>query len=132
MTSNNPPLISVIVPCYNDGKYIKECLRSIHEQTYANYEIIIINDGSTDTYTNEVLKNLSHPKIRLLQTKNQGPALARNYAIKHSQGKYILPLDADNKIGSNFIREAIEILESDHSIKIVNCDIQLFGAKKGL
>lgn len=129
---NNNPLISVIVPCYNDGKYINECLNSIHNQNYKNYEIIVINDGSTNTLTNEIINNISHPNIRVLQTENQGPSKARNQAIKESKGKYILPLDSDNKIGKSFIKEAIEILETKSKIKIVNCNLRLFGAKKGI
>lgn len=128
----NTPLISVIVPCYNDGKYIHECLNSVHEQNYEYYEIIVINDGSDDENTNSILKNLNHPKLKVLQTENQGPSKARNQAILHSKGKYILPLDADNKVGKVFIQEAIEILEQKANVKIVNCDLQLFGAKKAI
>lgn len=125
------PLISIIVPCYNDGKYIHECLNSIHLQNYDNYEIVIVNDGSTDEKTNEIIRALNHPKIKVLQSQNQGPSLARNQAILNSKGKYILPLDADDKIGSLFIREAIEILEEKSSVKIVQCNLRFFGAKKG-
>lgn len=129
---NSLPLISIIVPCYNDGKYIHECLESVHNQQYNNYEIIIINDGSTDVKTTEILKNIDHHKIIVLQTQNQGPAKARNQAIKNSSGKYILPLDADNKVGKVFIKEAIEILEQNSDVKIVNCDLRFFGAKRGI
>jgi glycosyltransferase involved in cell wall biosynthesis len=125
------PLISIIVPCYNDGKYIYECLNSIHKQYYKNYEIIIINDGSTDSRTNKIISEIDHPKVKVLQTKNQGPSKARNQAILNSNGKYILPLDADNKIGELFIQEAIEILEKKPAVKIVNCDLKLFGSKTG-
>ncbi|MDP3436519.1 MAG: glycosyltransferase family A protein [Bacteroidales bacterium] len=128
---NSNPLISIIVPCFNDGKYINECINSIHLQNYENYEIIIVNDGSTDKKTNEIIDAISHNKIKVIQTQNQGPAKARNLAIKNSCGKYILPLDADDKAGKVFIREAIEILEQKPNIKIVNCDVKLFGTKKG-
>jgi len=128
---DNKPLISIIVPCYNDGKYIHECLNSIHNQHYKNYEIIVINDGSDDNKTNRIINNINHPKITVLQTLNQGPSKARNHAIRNSTGKYILPLDADNKVGQHFIKEAIEILEKTPSVKIVNCDLRLFGAKRG-
>lgn len=129
---NKNPLISIIVPCYNDGKYIHECLHSIHNQHYKNYEIIVINDGSTDKKTNEIINTIKHPQIKVLQTQNQGPSKARNQAIKHSSGKYIIPLDADDKIGANFITIAINLLEDDPTVKVVNCDIRLFGAKKGI
>lgn len=128
----NKPLISVIVPCFNDGKYIQECLNSIHEQAYANYEIIVINDGSTEISTNEIISKINHPKIIVLQTKNQGPSNARNQAIRSSNGKYILPLDADNKVGETFISKAIDLLEKNSETKVVNCNIVFFGGKKGI
>jgi glycosyltransferase involved in cell wall biosynthesis len=78
---NSNPLISIIVPCFNDGKYINECINSIHLQNYENYEIIIVNDGSTDKKTNEIIDAISHNKIKVIQTQNQGPAKARNLAI---------------------------------------------------
>lgn len=128
----NPlPLISIIVPCYNDGEYIHECLASIHEQYYKNYEVIVINDGSDDEFTNRIINNLDHPRIKVIKSVNQGPALARNLAIRNSNGKYILPLDADDKIGALFIKEAIEVLEEKFTVKIVNCNVRFFGIKNG-
>ncbi|WP_297095235.1 glycosyltransferase family A protein [uncultured Draconibacterium sp.] len=127
-----PPLISVIVPCYNQGEYLDECLESIHSQSYNNYEIIVINDGSTDELTNKIISKISHPKIKVLQTTNQGVSSARNHAINVSSGKYLLPLDADDKIGVDFIQKAVEILEKDDDIKVVNCDTKLFGIKNGI
>lgn len=129
---NYLPLVSIIVPCYNDGEYIHECLNSIHKQQYKNYEIILIDDGSDDEFTNIIIDKLDHPKLKVIHTENQGPSLARNQAIKSSEGKYILPLDADNKVGKVFIQEAIEILEKNPNVKIVNSDIQFFGGKKGI
>lgn len=129
---NDKPLISVIVACYNDGKYIQECLDSIHRQSCKSYEVVVVNDGSTDASTNAITRNISHPKIKVLETANQGVSAARNRGIKESSGKYILPLDADDKIGLNFISEAIDILEKNPEVKVVNCDTQLFGIKKGI
>lgn len=128
----NNPLISIIVPCYNDGKYIHDCLNSVHNQSYENHEIIVINDGSTEILTNEIISKINHPKITVLQTKNQGPSNARNQAIRSSNGKYILPLDADNKVGKTFISKAIDLLEKKSETKVVNCDLVFFGAKKGI
>ena len=125
------PLISIIVPCYNQGKYLPECLASVHSQRYDNYEIIVINDGSTDADTNRTVREISTPRIKVLETKNQGVSAARNLGIKNSTGKYILPLDADDKIGADFIQKAVEILEKNENIKVVNCKVTLFGAKNG-
>lgn len=93
------PEISVIIPCFNQGKYIAECLDSVLAQTFTNYEVIIVNDGSTDDslkiikqYTNK------YKNFRLLDQSNQGVVFARNNAISKAKGKYIYPLDADDKI----------------------------------
>ncbi|WP_372651073.1 glycosyltransferase family 2 protein [Draconibacterium sp.] len=126
------PLISIIVPCYNQGKYLNECLGSVHSQSYTNYEIVVVNDGSTDAHTNKIVREISHPRIKVLETKNQGVSTARNLGIEKSIGKYILPLDADDKIGADFIHKAVEILEKNDEIKVVNCKVTLFGAKKGI
>lgn len=130
--TNKNPLISIIIPCYNDGKYIYDCLNSVHNQEYKTYEIILINDGSKDKKTNQIINSIAHPKIKVIQTPNQGPAKARNQAIKNSNGKYILPLDADNKVAPSFIKEAITVLEKNPDIKIVSSDLTLFGLKRGL
>lgn len=128
----NNPLISIIVPCYNDGRYINECIESVHNQSYENYEIIIMNDGSNDIKTNKILQGISHPKIKVFETKNQGVSLARNFGIEKSKGIYILPLDADDKIGLNYITKAINILEERAAVKVVSCDIKLFGNKNSI
>ncbi|WP_319481205.1 glycosyltransferase family A protein [uncultured Draconibacterium sp.] len=126
------PLISIIVPCYNQGKYLTECLNSVHSQRYENYEIVVINDGSTDAHTNKTVREISHPKVTVLQTENRGVSAARNRGIKNSTGRYILPLDADDKIGANFIQQAIEVLEKNEDIKVANCKVALFGTKNGI
>nr|WP_319999850.1 glycosyltransferase family A protein [uncultured Draconibacterium sp.] len=126
------PLISIIIPCFNEGRFINECLNSIHQQSYPNYEIIVVNDGSTDTFTNKVIHAINHPRIKVIETQNQGVSAARNTAIKNSSGKYILPLDADDKIGTNFIEQSIQVLESNKTIKVVSCTVALFGKKRGI
>ena len=131
MESSNP-LISVIIPCYNQGKYIEETVQSVLNSTYSEFEIIVVNDGSTDSLTNEILKSHSWPKTTIINTKNIGVSDARNTAIKYSTGKYILPLDGDDKISSDYFNDAVEILENNPNIKVVSCDVQFFGRKKGI
>lgn len=126
------PKVSVIIPCYNQGKYIEETIKSVLLSTYTDFEIIIINDGSTDSLTNDLLKTPSWPKTKILNTINVGVAAARNIAIKYSSGKYILPLDGDDKISSDYLNDAVEILENNPNIKVVSCDVQFIGHKKGI
>lgn len=123
------PLVSVIIPCYNQGNYIHEAIQSVLASTYPNLEIIVVNDGSTDELTNSIIGNLAHPKIKVVSTINQGLAEARNTGIRNSSGEYVLTLDADDKISSYYIAEAAEILQNDITIKVVTCEVRLFGAR---
>lgn len=128
------PLISVIVPCYNHGKYIDEALYSIEasECDYA-YEIIIIDDGSTDEGTINRLKELDKlQKYTIILQKNQKVSAARNNAIAVAKGKYILPVDADNRIRKDFIQKATLVLENNNIIDIVYSHGMLFGEEEGI
>ncbi|MBE9218224.1 glycosyltransferase family 2 protein [Dolichospermum flos-aquae] len=125
------PVVSVIIPCYNQGQYIDEAVDSVLAQSYQNFEIIIVNDGSTEPETIEILKSYNKPKTRVIHTHNQGIALARNHGIEISNGKYILPLDADDKIGNIYIEKAVELLAANNNLGIVYCEAELFGNKTG-
>lgn len=126
--SDLSPVISIIVPCYNQAQYLPETLQTVLEQTYANWECIIVNDGSPDN-TEEVALEWcgKDARFKYLKKENGGLSDARNYGIKHSLGKYILPLDSDDKISKDYTKEAIEVLEKDPAIKLVFCRAQLFG-----
>jgi glycosyltransferase involved in cell wall biosynthesis len=125
-------LVSVIIPCYNQGKYIDETIQSVLASTYSNIEIIVVNDGSIDKLTIEILKSKSWKKTTIYHTENKGVCHARNYAIKQSKGEFILPLDADDKISRDYIFEAVQILSDNPKVKVVCCDVEMFGVKKGL
>lgn len=124
-------LVSVIMPCYNDGKYIEEAVRSVKEQTYSKWELIIIDDGSDDEETVQIIQHMKADKIKILHTCHIKPAGARNYGIHHAQGRYILPLDADDRIDQTYIEKAVGILEGNHKIGAVYCESDLFGEKTG-
>jgi glycosyltransferase involved in cell wall biosynthesis len=124
-------LVSVIMPCYNQGKYITESIQSVLNSTFKDLELIVVNDGSTDDFTNHLLSKMTWGKTTIYNIENQGVAKARNFAIEKSSGTYILPLDADDKISDDYIRQAVEILEKKPDIKIVTCEVQLFGKKHG-
>lgn len=128
----NKHFISVIIPCYNQGQFIDETVDSVLEQTYQNFEIIIINDGSTDEFTKEKLSNYSKPRTKVIHTDNQGVASARNTGIRASNGQYILPLDGDDKIHPDFLSEACAILDNNDNIGIVYSQGEMFGDQAGL
>ena len=125
---NNNPLVSVIVPCFNQGKYVKEAMLSVKNQTYANIECVIVNDGSTDNSLDEIISFCQTDNRFVYYDKvNEGVAIARNYAISHSHGEFILPLDADDKIAPEYIQEAINIFNCRPDVKLVYSKVLLFG-----
>ena len=101
------PLISVVVPCYNQAQYLDECLQSVLDQTFTDWECIIVNDGSPDN-TEEVAKQWTekYPRFKYLKKENGGLSSARNAGIEIAEGEWILPLDADDKIGKDYMRLA--------------------------
>ena len=121
------PIISIVIPCYNHGQYIDEAIKSVEESESDIYEIIIINDGSTDDLTNKRLIELKNNGYHVVFQENQGLCKSRNNGIRLSRGKYILPLDADNKITPELISLSIKILNSDPLVSIVYSDRQNFG-----
>lgn len=109
------PLLTVITPCYNHGSYLDQWLASLEAQTWQNFEVILINDGSTDPETIAKIKELEARKIanlKILHQENTGVIAARNRGIKASQGKYIFPLDADDTIDQTFLEKCIFLLEN--------------------
>ncbi len=121
-------VLSIVIPCFNHGSFILETLNSIDEARCSiPYEIIIVNDGSTDSLTNQTLAKLDPTKYILLQQNNQGLASARNNGIALSRGKYILPLDSDNKVHPNYLDKSIEILKSNPSIDVLYGNPFYFG-----
>ena len=102
---NATPLVSVIVPCFNSGNTISRTIDSVVKQTWKNIEIVIVNDGSTDQLTIEVLDLISSQKnIKIHSQTNKGLASARNYGIRISKGEFILPLDSDDWLDENAIK----------------------------
>ena len=128
----NNPLISIIVPCYNQAQYLSEALQSVLEQTYENWECIIVNDGSPDD-TAEVADTWVEKDDRFIYLfkENGGLSIARNFGIEHAKGEFILPLDADDKISKAYVRDAIAAFQYDASLKLVYCKAEKFGNEVG-
>jgi glycosyltransferase involved in cell wall biosynthesis len=122
----NLPLVSVVIPCYNDGDYIEDAIQSIKDQSYSNTEIIVIDDGS-NIPTKKILKELIHKIDTLISQENQGVVKARNTGIRTSKGEYILTLDADDFFDSSFIDKAVKILEEQPAIGMVTCTVEIIN-----
>jgi len=123
----NTPLVSVIVPCYNDWQYIEQAVNSALNQTYSNIEVIVVDDGS-DLRTKKVLKKLEPKITRLLTQENQGQSTARNVGIRESKGEYVLVLDSDDYFEFTFVEKAVLALQQSN-IKIVACYIVRYWNK---
>lgn len=102
------PTVSVIIPCYDHEKYLKEAIDSVFAQTYQDFEIIVVNDGSPGE-PKLILDEYWDPRLRLVEQENQGLSAARNAGIAGAHGRYILPLDADDKLDSTFLEKAVKI-----------------------
>ena len=120
--------VSVIIPCYNLGQYIKEAVDSVLNQTFQNFEIIIVDDGSTDVETLDILKKMSDPKVKIIYQKNGGVSSARNNGIAVANGKYICCLDADDKYHPEFLEKTVKVLDNDKLNKygIVTTNFKFF------
>lgn len=111
-------MISVIVPCYNQSSYLNECLESVLNQTYKDWECIIVNDGSPDNTEEIALAwTKKDSRFKYIFQENSGVSVARNNGIDNSTGEWILPLDGDDKISSSYLEKAIiKIKEGYHLI----------------
>jgi glycosyltransferase involved in cell wall biosynthesis len=124
------PAVSVIVPCYNLGAYVTEAVDSVLAQTYPDFEIVVVNDGSTDPATNAVLAALDRPRTTVLTTENRGLPAARNHAIRHARGRYVCALDADDRLHPQFLDKTIGVLERDPSVAFVSTWVECFGVER--
>lgn len=124
-------IVSVIIPCYNQGQYLAESIGSVLVSDYDDFEIIVVDDGSTDPETCSILDSLNYPRTTLIRQKNSGPSAARNAGISRAAGRYILPLDADDRIGPRYISQAVISLDSDATVGICYCRGEKFGAEHG-
>ena len=116
------------MPCYNHGAYLEEAIQSIERNAGDyTYELIIVDDGSTDILTLDVLAKLKQQGYAVVQQPNQGLAAARNNGIALAKGKYILPLDSDNKLNRNYLTTAVDVLERDVRVDVVYGKVVFFG-----
>ena len=131
MEFSNSPLVSIIVPCYNYGHLLGETLNNILEQSYKNWECIIVDDGSTDnTYTVSKEFAENHKQIRYVYQKNAGLSAARNTGLQHSKGSFIQLLDADDFIESNKLLSQINVFSEHPDSDIVYSEVRYFSSEQ--
>ncbi len=122
------PLISIIIPTYNVSRFIDQTLESIFDQDVTGYEIIVVDDGSTDS-TQSVLETYKE-RISYYCQENRGPAAARNVGIKMAKGKYIAFQDGDDLWPKNKLRLQLELMESHPDVGLLSGDMQRFSGER--
>ena len=119
------PEISVILPVFNSEEFVRKAIESVLAQTFEDFELIIVNDGSTDS-SKDIIDSFKDDRIRLINQSNQGPGAARNNALKMAQGRYVMYLDSDDWFTSDALEVAYrEITKFDADLtffKMINFD----------
>ncbi len=129
MDQNASPLVSVIVPAYNVTEFIGDALDSVLAQTFTDYEVIVVNDGSPDT---EALERALAPymsRIVYIKQENQGVSAARNTGIKAARGSLIAFLDADDTWLPNYLEVQVARIQADPTIDVLYPNVMMFGGK---
>jgi glycosyltransferase involved in cell wall biosynthesis len=118
---------SVVIPCYNQGPFLHECLESLRRQRLPAAEVIVVDDGSTDPFTVARIDELCVPPVKLVRQPNRGLSAARNAGVDVATGDWILPLDADDELTPDALQRYAEAITADPSIDIWYPDIAQFG-----
>lgn len=121
-----PPVVSVIIPCYNAGRFIEETIQSVLLQTFTDWEMLVVNDGSTDN-SEAIVKRINDPRIRLFSKPHTGVSDSRNIGLEKTSGKFICFLDADDLMSDTFLEKRVGFLLSNslHAIvggKLIHID----------
>ncbi|MEA3503278.1 MAG: glycosyltransferase family A protein, partial [Actinomycetota bacterium] len=120
------PLVSVVIPCFNDGPYLDDSIRSVFNQTLTSFEVIVVDDGSTDPDTIDTIDELPWSRTRVIHQANQGLSAARNAGMTAARGTYVVPLDADDELEPRYLERMVEALEADPSAAFAACRARLF------
>jgi len=130
MNSSGSPFVSVIIPYRNLGRYVEETLRSVFRQSYSEFEVVIVDDGTDESESMKVLDSIgaSYPSVRIIRQSHRGVAAARNAGIAAARGEYIVPLDADDLIEPTYLEKCLWFLETHPAVAYVYTGVRHFGA----
>lgn len=125
-------LVSVVIPCYQQMHWLGAAIRSVLASTWQQVEIWVIDDGSSEALSEEVLAFLRKGQIHLLHQRNQGVCKARNVAIGRTQGDFVLPLDADDMIAPTYLEKAMTAFRWNRQLAVVSSGYcYLLGKEEG-
>lgn len=127
LTNSKFPLVSVVIVNYNGKQYLEDCLKTVFQNTYPNYEVIVVDNGSSDGSIQHIRELFSkYLNLRIIENEhNFGPAYARNAGIRAAWGKYVAFLDNDTKVHPSWLTESIKVFESDTNIGACQCKLLL-------
>ena len=120
------PLVSIVVPCFNDGRYLDDSIRSVFNQTLTSFEVIVVDDGSTEPDTIATIDSLPWTRTRVIRQANQGLSAARNTGMSAARGTYVVPLDADDQLEPQFLETMVAALEPEPEAAFAACRARLF------
>jgi len=126
--AGHAPLVSIVIPHYNLGRYLPDAVASVLSQTLDDYELIVVDDGSTDPASVEVLDRIvaAHRQIVLIRQPNRGLGSARNAGLERARGRYFLPLDADDMLDPAFLATSVAVMQTDPALACVSTLVRYF------
>ena len=119
--------IAVVIPCFNLGRFIEEAVHSVLGQTRAATEVVVVDDGSTDPTTRQVLASMDLPGVRIVRTENCGVSAARNRGIRLTSAEYLVTLDADDRLSPDYLAQTAARLDAQPELGFVSTALQTFG-----
>lgn len=129
MEMPDEPLVSVVTPTFNRADFIEEAVNSVLAQTYANYELLIVDDGSTDDTRKLLEPALADPRIQYFHQENQGQSIARNHALSKARGELVCFLDSDNYWPTEKLRAQVELFKQKPEYDVIYGDVVIVDEK---
>lgn len=130
-TAGRPVTVSIVVPCFDDRDFLIDAVASVERNAPDACELVVVNDGASGARTLEILAALRSLGYRVIDQENRGLSAARNTGIRHARGRYLLPLDADNRIRAGFVESATRCLDDHPDVGVAYGDRELFGWRVG-
>lgn len=131
LSPTGPVDLSVVIACFNQGQFLVDAIASVERTATERCELVVVNDGSTEPRTLEVLKVLRQAGYHIIDQPNAGLAAARNRGIRAARGRYLLPLDSDNRLAPGSIAAALRVLDAEPQVGVVYGDRLDFGLRSG-
>jgi glycosyltransferase involved in cell wall biosynthesis len=126
------PDVSVVVPCWNLGRYLPEAVDSVLAQTYDRYELIIVDDGSTDPATLKLLERYAEAGITVVHKPHSGLSASKNAGVEVARGRYIVFVDADDSVMPLFLERTVPKLDELDGVGVVTTGAEIFGRRRGV